>query len=229
MKKGIVSIIFLFGCLQLTAQWSLETTFTQYKEGKPVLNGRRSLFDSQDKYDSKNRLVEKIYLGTVTKGAKAMFEYNDKDQKVKETHFDSTGKVRTSKVFTYNSNGKVETVLFEWTDKSGDKRTGTEAYFYDDKNDLIHKTYTTSKGGLESEWFFENKKENRHKIVTTRHISKGKEQKPVVVEYNEKDLVIKEGSLNYEYEYDEKGDWKLKKMIRNGELVGEYYRTKKKD
>lgn len=229
MNKGILFSIVCLLTLQASAQWTLETTFTQYKQGKAVENKHRSLFDSQDHYDKKNRLIKKVYVGTAAMGAHAEFEYNNKDQKIKETHVDSTGKVRTTKNFTYNDQGKIHTVVFEWTEKNGDKRNGTEEYFYDDKNELIRKTYTSSKSGLESEWFFENKTENGHKIVTTRHISKGKEQKAVVVEYNEKDLVIKEGTLSYEYEYDKKGDWIVKRMFRNGELVGEYKRVKTKD
>jgi hypothetical protein len=228
MKKGLILVFALITSLQAFSQWSIETTFTQFKEGKAVITTKRSLFDSEDRYDKKNRLVEKVYLGSVTKGARAVFFYDDKDQKVKEQHYDSLGKVRTTKIFTYTDQGKVSTITFEWVEKNGEKRNGKEEYFYNKENELIHKTYTTSKDGLESEWFFENKKENGHRIVVTKHVTKGAEQKPSVVEYNEKDLVIKEGSLTYEYEYDDKGDWKVKKMFRNGALVGEYTRIKKK-
>jgi hypothetical protein len=229
-KLGYVVAISLFGLsLSLTglAQTFVETTFYMYKDSQFVKNQKRSLFDSEDRYDEKNRLVEKVYLGAATKGARVLFEYNDQDLKSKELYYDSTGKVRNTKVFTYYDFGKVKTIDLDWAEKNGEKRASKEEYFYDDKHELIHKKYSTSKNGLESEWFFENIKKDSHRVVRTKHVQKGKELKTVEVEYNDKDLVVNEGTLTYTYEYDDKGDWKTKKMFRKGEFVGEYRRTRR--
>jgi hypothetical protein len=228
MKHIVLYSFFFLLSFASKAQTYVETTFYAYKDSHFVNNNKRSLFDSEDTYDKKNRLVEKKYLGAVTKGARVTYKYNNKDQKIEEKYYDSVGKVRNVKLFVYNDNGKVKEVNLEWTDKAGPPRSSKEEYFYDDKNELVRKTYTTSKNGLESEWFFENVLVDGHKIIKTKHTLNGKEQKPNEVEYNEKDLVIKEGTLTYTYEYEEGGDWKVKRMYRKGEIVGEYRRVRRK-
>lgn len=227
MKPILIFVLLLGMTVSLKAQYHLETTFYVYKDSQFVSNSKRSLFDSDDIYDKKNRLVEKKYLGAVTSGTSVKFEYNDKDQKIAEKHFDVTGAVRTTKYYVYNDSGKVKEINMDWVEKGGEKRSSKEEFFYNNQNELIHKTYTTSKNGLESEWFFEVSKVNGNKVVTTKHLIKGVEQKPIEVVYNDKDLVIQEGSLTYTYEYDDKGEWITKRMLRKGQIVGEYRRVRR--
>ncbi|MBN1462726.1 MAG: hypothetical protein JW922_03510 [Paludibacteraceae bacterium] len=187
--------------------------------------------------DTAYRIVEKY---TISKGKldyNQKYVYNEKGKKVSSTYvnqklnFTSTSNYE----YIYNSVGQIDSTLIKTTNKNGEPIIRKEVYAYNENGDLLSKK-TYNKDELVAQSEYQTNKENNTKTEVKKQIFRKEVQKQTITVYNEKELEVSKKSFSlkdsndpvnqysYEYVYDKKGNWIIKKEFINGKLEGEQRR-----
>lgn len=199
-----------------------------FENGKIVeirrFNNRDLLTDKTGHvYDNRGNVIEKIdYLNFEKPQFKTVYEYNDDNNLVSETKYDKAGNVLYKTVSDYdnklliktetlNADGSLEyskemkyddkgnTVFVSVYDKFSDRKIQDE-FEYDDKGNKI-KVLKSENGS--------------HLFTTTYSYDEHNNLKIITVTDNSSEITE---NIEYEYEYDNKGNWVRKSITLNGVL-----------
>jgi YD repeat-containing protein len=176
-----------------------------------------------------------------TSGHRTVYTYNEKHQKISETDYHQGDQPTATRYYSYDGNNMLQQMSYSYISKVDYPVTVKEEYAYDDKNNLIRKTRSASRGLRPVTWQYEySEGENGGKVVTEYKLSKNKKRLKATSTYNAQNLLVREllknpdgtGSVirTYEYTSGANGDWATRKVyeqrsIYATRLVAEYHKT----
>jgi len=233
----IITVLLLTGC-SVNGQSKQEISFWSYNSGfinKP--HGVKAGY-SLEIYDTNNLLIETgRYSNYDTKPYfKTVYTYNEKGQKISESEFYSERSDGYVRFYKYGESGLLQNMHFAQRRKEGYTVDVNDFYYYNDKNQLIRKERFCSDSIGREKWIYKYEQKMDNQVTTELHYY-GNNKKPqkLVTIINKHGLIIstrQKGSLvDYEYLYNEKGEWIVKKVCERGSKIsvwmcnGEFRRT----
>ena len=172
---------------------------------------------------------------------RTVYAYNEKKQKISETDYRRGNQTGPSRNYSYDAGGRLQAMSFSYISKAGFPVAVKEVYDYDDKNNLIGKTRSASRGPGPDTWQYEYcEGENGGSVVTEYKVGKHKKRLKAKSTYNAQNLLVREFLKNpdgtgnvvrtFEYTPGTNGEWTTKKVYEQRSvyatrLVAEYRKT----
>jgi hypothetical protein len=223
MKQTILVVLTTIFTTTLFGQIQIETNFFSLVDGE-FIKSEKSMYSCINKLNEENLVVEKQNTSTNSKG-KVTYEYNELKQKIAENDFSPRGDLTRRRTYEYNSKGNLTIMKSNWINLKGDKVEYREEFGYNNRNELIIKTCSSNQYGIEMVYTYEITKKNNQKKIVEHKQNFGRELDNTTTLYNEYGLELKEitktGEKSYQYEFDEIGNWTVKKIYKDGKLIGE--------
>jgi len=177
------------------------------------------------KYDQNNNLTQ----SKDSYGSKYVYEYNEKNQCIKEDEYE--GKIKYTTTYTYNDKGLCSEQI--WSDAVGGTKILTETFKYNDAGKVTEfkcdwavddtleaQDYTITKMYNAKNQLFVSTQTNGAGVTTSsamfRYDDKGNETEMLIISVDIRTKITKEEKISYTYEYDTTGNWIKKTSFAEG-------------